>query len=334
MFPISLHTLRRDEILWELLLHTQPNVIPDGFISLSTDKLLKFSDSTVNMKEIFLGNVYKFFSILSIQSLLSPIFDLHSRFTEIIKTTEHITQKQFLRLKSRTYHFVNKLAMLLVLYPGCITEQFLLVESLLYDILVNVKYLDKSVSSIQPTTCPALALANTPPVYSGNTQFESDTGDTSKHIPSTQRHSVMFTNDLPLNSNTQHVDAFDVIVNKVPAQQFYSFENTTPPLNCEREIGMNNLSTTPSMMPRLTYKNVPSPLIQLFSDSKSFSENTFCDVLDFLKILVQVIRKVQIWQLMPLHAFQVLSQYTVSTSKLSKGLNMHWHRNFLYNSFI
>lgn len=142
----SYYELRRDELLWEAALRLPTSTISEDFPIWSTDHILRNLHS-ITGNILHYCNVYSIFSPFDIQTFLSQIFDLQSKVNDKISSKTSLSNHQITRLRSRIVHYVSKIHLLLILYPGIISDSYLLAENILVDILNNWASIDKSIRS-------------------------------------------------------------------------------------------------------------------------------------------------------------------------------------------
>lgn len=312
MEGISLRDLRREELIWELLLRLPQTEIPVEVAALSTDSLLRLDTSHFGNVFSF-DNIYQVFSYFDTQLLLSNLFDLQVRIHNILQANTSLTAHQFVRLKSRILHYKCKILLFFILYPGYITDHIFSVESLFIDIWNAWTSIDKSQAQYDLTFMADGSIIYVPDIQSvpqtPDMEVSCNTSRSIDQIPKGSSNSE--TLNVVQNTtalNTRNIDNYAVLEN-IPSTSIHS--NLSPSVPTPTFVNDRNLeqrNVTPANS--ISFRLLDSPLLQLFSDRVQYSGNTFRNILDFLRILVSVKRKMLVWNLSELHIFQVLARFT------------------------
>lgn len=302
MMSISYYDLRRDEVLWECLLRIPLSLLPGDISEWSAEKILRFfSPYTGNICTY--GNIYVVYNIFDIKYLISQLYDLQSKIQEILSTQTLLSIRQIARLRSRIVHYNFKVNSLLILYPGIISESFLLVEDILKEILSKWIQLDKSFVSFVDINVPELTNAIS------------------------QDQSILY-NNVDNEMPTVHQQTIPSVSNVVPSNL-----NNSMIAHNNNGFPSFNMQSLPSQMSHneIKFRNLESPLLQNFADKRVYTGRTFRDIFDFLVKLVHLKRQMKIWNLLDRHAFQVISQFTAD--KLLECVELALLRNKSIDQF-
>lgn len=298
MAGVSFCDLRREEILWETLLRVPPTLLPADISSWTTDKLLRLlTKYQGNINSLL--NIYFIYQHFDYNGFLSQLCDLQSKIHDIISSSTSLSAHQVSRLRSRLLHYKSKFDTILILYPGGMTEPFLMAETILDDIWQKWLHIDKS---------PYLADYSQPPAV------ESDR-DVLDNVRDPFNYALQSRDDLN----------FPNVTNSATVPQ-HSFQN----VNLDNSVSpllYNNSASIPVMQ----FRHLDSPLLQNFSDRIIYSGRTFRNILDFLKKLIIVKRQMMIWNLPLRHVFQVLARYT--NDKLSERVEYALLHNYNLDDF-